>query len=188
MTQARRPDGSGGPLSENERIDDIQFYTDPSAELVIDDIVLYDASEAAVEAFPDRPIFTGWFDTGRKGRDWPGEFEIVKHDPPGAWKAARSQEDGRLRIQLRGKRPLSDRVALRFRYRLKSGNRVKVELVHEGKVVAAADVKPAGSGSWESAKIAFSSPGRYAEEVRFHVPSGGRLEVDDVLLYVPSRN
>src|SRR5207253_1641391 len=44
MTQARRPDGSGGPLSEDERIDDIQFYADPSAELLIDDIVLYDAA------------------------------------------------------------------------------------------------------------------------------------------------
>ena len=29
MTQCRRPDGSGGPLSEDERIDDIQFYVDP---------------------------------------------------------------------------------------------------------------------------------------------------------------
>src|SRR5207248_1588015 len=26
MTQMRRPDGSGGPLAKDERIDDIQFY------------------------------------------------------------------------------------------------------------------------------------------------------------------
>ena len=29
MTAVRRPDGSGGPLSEDERIDDVQFYVDP---------------------------------------------------------------------------------------------------------------------------------------------------------------
>ena len=35
LTQARRPDGSGGPLSEDERIDDIQFYIDSGAELIV---------------------------------------------------------------------------------------------------------------------------------------------------------
>src|SRR5262249_48657644 len=44
MTAVRRPDGSGGPLSEDERIDDVQFYVDPRAELLIDDMVLYDAA------------------------------------------------------------------------------------------------------------------------------------------------
>src|SRR5262249_27345822 len=37
MTRARRPDGSGGPLGEDERIDDLQFYTDATAELIVDD-------------------------------------------------------------------------------------------------------------------------------------------------------
>jgi hypothetical protein len=40
MTSVRRPNGSGGPLAEDERIDDIQFYVHPRAELLIDDIVL----------------------------------------------------------------------------------------------------------------------------------------------------
>src|SRR6185437_229370 len=44
MTQVRRPDGSGGPLAENERIDDVQFYVDPRAEVLIDGFVLYDAA------------------------------------------------------------------------------------------------------------------------------------------------
>ena len=44
MTKARRPDGSGGPLATDERIDDIQFYIDPEADLRIDDIILYDAA------------------------------------------------------------------------------------------------------------------------------------------------
>jgi len=40
MTEMRRPDGMGGPLSEPERIDDIQFYVDPRAGVLIDDVVL----------------------------------------------------------------------------------------------------------------------------------------------------
>jgi hypothetical protein len=38
MTTARRPDGTGGPLSADERIDDVQFYTAPDAELIVDDV------------------------------------------------------------------------------------------------------------------------------------------------------
>ncbi|UCE49067.1 MAG: hypothetical protein JSW47_02780 [Phycisphaerales bacterium] len=44
MTAARRPDGSGSPLEEDERIDDIQFYATSDAGLRIDDIVLYEAA------------------------------------------------------------------------------------------------------------------------------------------------
>jgi hypothetical protein len=75
MTAARRPDGSGGPLSEGERIDDIQFYTDPRAELLIDDIVLHDEAGADENRpFPKRILFTGWFDSGKQGKEWPGAF------------------------------------------------------------------------------------------------------------------
>src|SRR5258706_1861709 len=93
MTQARRPDGSGGPLSEDERIDDIQFYVEPTAALIIDDIQLYEAAlPDEKRPFPKRLIFTGWFDTGKQGKDyqWPGDLEIVKHDPRRAWKATKS--------------------------------------------------------------------------------------------------
>src|SRR5262249_12846182 len=80
MTVARRPDGTGGPLSEGERIDDIQFYADKKAGLVIDDIVLYDAPAAAGEkrAFPSKVHFTAWFDSGKQGKEWPGAFEIAQ--------------------------------------------------------------------------------------------------------------
>ncbi|MDP6036258.1 MAG: hypothetical protein QGG55_09440, partial [Verrucomicrobiota bacterium] len=44
MLQARRPEGTGGPLAEGERIDNIQFYIPFPAELHIDDIVLYEAA------------------------------------------------------------------------------------------------------------------------------------------------
>ena len=53
----RRPDGSGGPLAEDERIDDIQFYIDPRAELLIDDIVLYEAApDGEKRPFPARVL------------------------------------------------------------------------------------------------------------------------------------
>jgi hypothetical protein len=91
MTEMRRPDGSGGPLSENERIDDIQFYVDRQAELLIGDIVLYEpAAVGETRPFPKRILFTGWFDTGKQGQEWPGDFEIVPHEKPRTWKAARS--------------------------------------------------------------------------------------------------
>src|SRR5207237_6118640 len=62
LAQARRADGSGGPLAENERIDDIQFYADAAAEFVIDDIVMYDAAPPEEKRpFPKRLLFTGWF-------------------------------------------------------------------------------------------------------------------------------
>src|SRR5262245_21014251 len=95
MTEARRPDGSGGALAQGERIDDIQFYITRDAELLIDDIVLYDAAPNTVpdrelEPFPNRILFTGWFDTGKQGVEWPGDFEIVPHHSPLTWKAAKS--------------------------------------------------------------------------------------------------
>ncbi|NIP92380.1 MAG: hypothetical protein GWO24_02435, partial [Akkermansiaceae bacterium] len=91
LTEARRPDGSGGPLAADERIDDIQFYIEPSGDLLIDDIVLYEAADDdEPRPFPARSIFTGWFDTGVQGKEWPGEFEIVPHEKPRGWDAAKS--------------------------------------------------------------------------------------------------
>ena len=79
------------PAVADERIDDIQFYIDPRAELLIDDIVLYDAAaEDEKRPFPKRILFTGWFDTGKQGQEWPGNFEIVPHDKPRTWKYAKS--------------------------------------------------------------------------------------------------
>ena len=87
MTQMRRPDGSGGPLAADERIDDIQFYIDPDAEIIIDDVVLFDAaSEGEKRPFPKRILYTGVFDTGKQGQEWPGTFEIVG-DQGSFWRA-----------------------------------------------------------------------------------------------------
>src|SRR5262249_17130569 len=123
MTVARRPDGTGGPLSENERIDDIQFYTDPTAELIIDDVVLYDAAVTGKKRpFPRHIHFTATFDTGRQGKEWPGTFEIVP-DKGYFWKAARSVDDPDsgtpwIRLNLRGERPMGSKTQVFFRYRL----------------------------------------------------------------------
>jgi dienelactone hydrolase len=202
MTAARRPDGSGGPLSEDERIDDLQFYTDAGAELLIDDIILYDAAlPGETEPFPARPVFCGWFDTGAQGAEWPGAFEIVPHEPPRIWKAARSIPGGEsgsgggaeIRVGLRGRRPLAGAMRLRFRYRLDGAERVDVALLDAGRELAAAALEGARRGAWSRTTVDLASSGASgdlvpqgdlaADEVRFAVPAGATLLVDDILLY-----
>jgi hypothetical protein len=163
MTLLRRPDGSGGPLSEGERIDDIQFYVDLKAELWIDDIVLFDAGTAPLP-FPRRVIFTGGFDTGAQGKEWPGDFDIVQHEKPRTWKCARSRE-GKLRVDLRGERPApSGRV--RF---LARGN---------GAVGLGLSTHALAGDAWKVYDFPFESPAPL-KEVLFT----GELLIDDLLLY-----
>ena len=206
MTAVRRPDGRGGPLSENERIDDVQFYIDPRAELIIDDIVLYD------EAVPDekRPFpktfhFTGWFDTGKQGQEWPGTFEII--DKAGSvWKAARSVENPDsgtpwIRLSLRGERPLGETTQLGFRYRLSGADSLRVLLLNskkpESRIV---DMKGVQQDLWTEATAKFTTdsrgsdgassqpkPGESADEIQFLLPKGAQLLLDDVLLYEPAQ-
>lgn len=199
MTDARRPDGSGGPLAEDERIDDIQFYVAPDAELLIDDIVLYEGGPASqTESFPRRVTFTGWFDTGKQGvgNEWPGDFEIVKQDPPLTWKAAKSimnPQTGRpwIRVHLRGARPLSVANRLRFRYRLTGADRFEVVLAN----AATGKEWPAPSREWVSGKWAEAAvdfqvveSGMFADELRFLAPENAELLVDDLLLFEPAPN
>lgn len=193
MTQMRRPDGTGGPLSEDERIDDIQFYVDPRADLLIDDMVLYDAAPAEEKRpFPKRILYTGWFDTGKQGQEWPGEFEIVKHDPPLTWKAAKAVTDAttgeaRLRLGLRGMRPLGGKTELRFRYRVNGADRVDVSLVNSktGQHVDGA-AESLVEGEWAETTAVFGAGPGEVDTVRFVVPKGAGLLVDDVLLYEPA--
>lgn len=133
MQDARKPDGSGGPLSENERIDDIQFYCDPRAEMLIDDIVLYDAAvEKETRPFPKRIMFTGWFDSGKQGKEWPGTFEIAQKEGH-FWHAAKSVVDpskkfAEIHIELRGERSFSPNTEIFFRYKLNGDDKVIVVL------------------------------------------------------------
>lgn len=196
MTTARRPDASGGPLAADERIDDIQFYVAPEAELLIDDIVLYEAASAGeTDPFPKRIIFTGWFDTGKQGAEWPGDFEIVKHEPPLSWKAAKSVLNAQtnapwVRVHLRGARRLSESNRLRFRYRLTGAGGLRIALVNSttGQEWPATIEEPA-AGGWAESKVDFKvgANDAVADEIRFAAPKGSELLVDDVLLYEPGK-
>jgi hypothetical protein len=209
MTLARRPDGSGGPLSTDERIDDIQFYIPREADLLIDDIVLYEeaaekpeATKAERRVFPRRIIFTGWFDTGKQGAEWPGTFDIVPHEKPLTWKAAKSvsrpaaeRPDGMpvlrqawIRVGLRGLRPLSKNNAVRFRYRLAASERLDVVLLNSKTGWQhAASVREVKQNEWSEATIALPGTAEkpFADELLFLIDARGTLLVDDVLIYEP---
>lgn len=180
MTRLRRPDGSGGPLSEDERIDDIQFYVDPKAELIIDDIVLYDAAAPdESEPFPPRIVFTGGFDTGQQGKEWPGDFQIVAHEKPQKWKAARSVE-GRLNLSLRGARPVAD-LRARFRYRVTGAASFSVAAASGSTAAAPVRVEATGDG-WAEARLSLPTGFPQVDALRFTIPDGGVLWLDDVVL------
>src|SRR5437868_4916522 len=188
-SEMRRPDGSGGPLSDGERIDDIQFYADASAELIIDDIVLYepitvDLSPVTPAGFPSHILFAGGFDTGRQGKEWPGDFEIGVPGKPMAGKAARSIPDpsgqgAGLRISLRGARPLSGKgFTLSFRSWLTEGDRIEVS-ADAGPWVAIKDREL----GWDEHWVPMGEGLRQVSEIRFRVPGKGILWVDDLLLF-----
>ncbi len=194
MTQMRRPDGSGGPLSENERIDDIQFYVDPRAELLIDDIVLYEAARPEEKRpFPNRILFTGWFETGKQGKEWPGDFEIVNHDKPRTGKAARSVINPRtkepwIRLSLRGERRLGATTELMFKYHLTGADRMRIELVHAKTDRRwTRELLNLTRDAWSETTLRHEIDDVTAnvDEVRFLLPAGATLTIDDVLLYVP---
>jgi hypothetical protein len=196
MTQMRRPDATGGPLSADERIDDIQFYIDPRAELLIDDVILYDAAAADEKRpFPRRILFTGWFDTGKQGQEWPGDFEIVPHEKPRTWKFARSiaGEGGqqRLRVDLRGPRRLAATVELAFEYRLSAGDQLRIELAdRRGGEPIGQQLAGLTANSWSKATAKFEVPAAakadlFASEIRLIPPQGAVLEIDNLLLYEP---
>ncbi len=180
MTEARRPDGTGGPLSENERIDDIQFYVDPDAEVVIDDIVLYDAgANSEHRPFPKRILFTGHFDTGKEGEQWPGDFKIIP-DAGNFWRAAQSVPHPKtgipwIRLHLRGPRTLGERTQLSFRYRLTGGDALKLKLfdTKTGQGLSA-DLKNLTRNAWsQMAMETATGKLKSIDEIHFNLPKGG---------------
>jgi inosine-uridine nucleoside N-ribohydrolase len=192
MTAARRPDGTGGPLSENERIDDIQFYIDPNAEIIIDDIVLFDAAvEDEKRPFPKRIMFTGLFDTGKQGKHWPGDFEIVA-DAGNFWRAARSVQDSKsgepwIRLGLRGQRRLGETTHVSFRYRLTGADTLRVRLLNsETGKSQTSKVTGLKTGQWAQAMIDLE-PRQLSsiDEVHFLLPKKAELLMDDLLLFEP---
>jgi hypothetical protein len=205
MTEVRRPDGTGGPLSEDERIDDVQFYVDPRADLLIDDIVLFDAALTDEKRpFPKSILYTGWFDTGKQGKDWPGNFEIVEK-AGNFWKAAKSVENPDLkapwiRLQLRGERALGETTQLSFRYRLTGADSMRVVLVNRTiKDTHVLELKKLKTDAWSDTLVDFTDSkrgdgsntkpkkGDHVDEIHFLLPKGAELLLDDVLLYEPGK-
>lgn len=201
MTQMRRPDGSGGPLAADERIDDIQFYIDPRAELLIDDVILYDAApEGEKRPFPSRILFTGWFDTGKQGQEWPGRFEIAPHDKPRTWKYAKSvpseaadKPGSEICLDLRGERPLGKECELKFIYHLEGKGPVDVVLYRGGKPLPRAmqRISQLQYGAWTETTLRYTFGSAEKElavdEIRFGIRGGTTLKIDDLLLYVAAK-
>ncbi len=202
MTQMRKPDGTGGPLFENERIDDIQFYADPRAELLIDDIVLYDAAdEKETRPFPKRFLFTGWFDSGKQGKEWPGFFEIDQKKGF-FWHAAKSvphpdnKELAWIKIAFRGGRPAGDATHMRFHYKSEGADRIEITFDSEkDRITIGMLVPKEQEGQWTLANLDIDSmiaagrlvpKGELIHNVSFAIPSTARLWIDDLLLYEPS--
>lgn len=190
MSQTRRPDGTGGPLGEGERIDDIQFYVEPDADLIIDDVVLYDAAPPNEKRpFPKRIHFSGTFDSGKQGKEWPGDFTIAANKGF-FWHAAEavSDKDGEpwIRLGLRGSRPLGAKTHLSFRY-LTAADKISIRLA-DSKTKTWHDVvgKVSNKEAWSEMTVDLTSPPlTLADEIQFRVPRGAALLIDDVLLYEP---
>ncbi|MFP6611755.1 MAG: nucleoside hydrolase [Pirellulales bacterium] len=197
MTQMRRPDGSGGPLAENERIDDIQFYIDPRAELLIDNAVLYDAApHDESRPFPKRFVFSGWFDTGKQGLEWPGDFEIVLHKKPRTWDAAKSvahKKTGKpwLRVYFRGRRPVGELTRTRFDYQMTTAGKLRIVLADSQSGWSAVNtVECPNAGKWVEQFLDFDTSkldaeNRFVDEIQFYPPIDAELLLDNLLVYEP---
>lgn len=163
-------------------------------------MVLYEpAAEGEKRPYPKRLLYTGWFDTGKQGREWPGDFEIVLHEKPLTWDAAKSVPNEKLgqpwiRLYLRGERPLGEEITrLRFRYRLSSATSMQIALVRsKTKSRNESQLKELRQGEWTEATLTFkttrgttSLANHVADELHFVLPKGATLLLDDVLLYEP---
>ena len=193
MTKMRRPDGTGGALATDERIDDIQFYVDPRAALLIDDVILYDAAPASEKRpFPKRVVFTGWFDTGKQGVEWPGNFDIVPHEKPRSWKFAKSVLDTEtgepcLTIGLRGLRLLPQKFHVSFKYHVVGIKDAEVTVsLHKPRFTPLIrHWRPEKIGEWAETTLKMSGDLMESNELRFSLPKGAVLMVDEVLIYEP---
>ena len=128
--------------------------------------MLYDAAAAEEKRpFPKRVQFTGWFDTGKQGKEWPGNFDIVP-EKGYFWRAARSVANPDLgvpwiRLNLRGERPLGETTHLLFRYHLTGADGMRVVLVNRtAKVNHEVELKELKKGTWAEATVDFTTARR----------------------------
>ena len=152
--------------------------------------MLYEASaKDEKRPFPKRIVFTAWFDTGKQGKEWPGDFEILSHDKPRTWKYAKSvkgpDDEQIIRVGMRGSRKLDATTDLTFKYKLSGAATINVELREKGKMVTAGRLV-LNRDKWSDGGVTFKLMGKEtADEILFRAPSGAELHVDDVLYSAP---
>ena len=117
---------------------------------------------------PGVQFYTGNFLDGRytgkqgRGAEWPGMFEIVQHERPRTWKCARSVVDPDskrpvIRVDLRGERPIGEKVHLFFRYELRGGETIDVRLLNaKTKDQWTANPIAARNNTWSEARVTLS--------------------------------
>ena len=136
MTQMRRPDGSGGPLARTNASTTSSSTSIRAAELLIDDIVLYDAAvDGEKRPFPKHILYTGWFRHRQAGQGMAAAISRscrTRSRVCGRRRARWPIQTGEpwIRLSLRGERPAGggDRTVLPL-----SSNRtlsLRVELAH----------------------------------------------------------
>src|SRR5262249_52539459 len=144
----------------------------------IDDVFLYDAAvEGEKRPFPKKVHFTGWVDTGKQGKEWPGTFEIAlnKGFYWHAAKAVADKEEAELlvvRLHLRGLRPLGENTHLTFRHHLTGADEIHVALrdaERKKSFVAKGEVKEKGKWAEMTLDLGAKKFFPQADELYFRV-------------------
>jgi len=225
----RRNDGTPGvPFKKGERMDDLKIFVGKPGdgrtyEMLIDDVIFFseDPDEAereivegqtAPEPFPRRVIFLAAFDTG-VGRPadirkfWPGEFQIARRPPAGAyWVAAKAKprasgQEHAVVLKLRPQRTAGEETKLRFRYWLKGAAGMKL-ILHDASAGVDRTVSLTGlrRGKWVTRYVNFTRDGRprggkplaagnRLDALEFVAPGGGDVElyIDEAVLFDAGR-
>jgi hypothetical protein len=147
-------------------------------------------------------LFTGLFDTGKQGKEWPGTFEIAQKEGY-FWHAAKSvphptqKQTSWIQLDLRGERPVGDATHLFFRYMLEGADAIRIALGSAPKPPAQPafiELKGLKKGAWAETTVDLDvlAPGQLAKgsalrAIAFHVAATATLWIDDLLLYEPGR-
>ena len=153
---------------------------------------MYDAAvEGEKRPFPKRILFTGWFDTGKQGKEWPGSFEIAQKEGY-FWRAAKSVPHPKLKdkawiqVGLRGDRPTSGADArLFFRYKIEGADRMDIVIDSPENTVLTIGEIELKKGAWSQKDLLVRNVNPI-RKIEFLVPAGATLWIDDLLLYEPA--
>lgn len=158
---------------------------------MIDDIVLYDAAEEKeTRPFPKRFLFTGGFDSGKQGKEWPGSFEIDQKKGY-FWHAAKSVPHPEqknlawIQIGLRGERRIGETLRVSFRHRLVGTDRFDLHLPPSKTIHQIISKEDWGWTDLDLNRLKQFCPGDTVKEIQFRLPAACTLWIDDLLLYEP---